>query len=148
MNKFMGWNLMQNKLPFLERHSDYTMSEFTRKKPLPAIPNGKVLGPGEATNAGVETDLGKNMESMDITDNTSIGSKKGKTSRLRGRLETAKQVDVNFSEETEGNALELDEEDYESLRALSSFMNIPALRLGIVKPTVSEHGDKAKDVDR
>ena len=107
----MGWNLIQNKLPFLERHSDYTMSEFTRKKPLPAIPNGKVLGPGEATNAGVETDLGKNMESMDITDNTSIGSKKGKASRLRGRLETAKQVDVNFSEETEGNALELDEED-------------------------------------
>ena len=124
------------------------MSEFTCKKPLPAIPNGKVPRPVEAPKSRVETELGTDMESMNINDKISMGAKKGKASRLRGRLETAKQVDVNFSEETEGNALELDEEDYESLKALSSFMNIPALRLGIVKPIVSEQANNTKDEEQ
>ena len=123
------------------------ISEFTVKKPLPAIPDGKVSGLGDKVSPAedLETQLQTKMEGVDIGGITNRELSKQKASRLRGRLETAKQVDVNFSEETEGNDLLLDEEEYESLKALSSFMNIPALRLGIVKPVVSETPGEAAE---
>ena len=76
------------------------------------------------------------------------GNTMKKASRLRGRLETAKQVDVNFSEdggEAGKNDLFLDNEEYESLKALGLFMNIPALRLGIVKPVLSTNNVDEND---
>ena len=69
-----------------------------------------------------------------------------KRNRLRGRIETAKQIDQNFDEKEKGsNDLLLDAEEFQALNALKSFLNIPALSLGLVNPV--EGVDDLNDID-
>ena len=69
-----------------------------------------------------------------------------KRNRLRGRIETAKQIDQNFDEKEKGsNDLLLDAEEFQALNALKSFLNIPALSLGLVNPV--EGADDLNDID-
>lgn len=69
-----------------------------------------------------------------------------KRNRLRGRIETAKQIDHNFDEKEKGsNDLLLDAEEFQALNALKSFLNIPALSLGLVNPV--EGADDLNDID-
>ena len=58
-----------------------------------------------------------------------------KTNRLRGRIENAKQIDQNFDQKESGsNNLMLDTDEFKALSALKSFLNIPAISLGLVNP--------------
>jgi len=134
------------------------MTEFSSKAPLAPIPrkagttDGSVLGSivsaaeplQQKVAAGLN--LQTQMEACIVSSSADVkdGKQPEKSSRLRGRLEFAKEVDTNFSDETEENDLFLDEEEYESLKALGSFMSIPALRLGVVKPHLSDGGSSHK----
>jgi len=134
------------------------MTEFSSKVPLAPIPRkptteDSVLGSNVSAAEPLQQkvaaglNLQAQMEACAVSSSADVkdGENTGKSSRLRGRLEFAKEVDTNFSDETEENDLFLDEEEYESLKALGSFMSIPALRLGIVKPQKSDGGLIHKD---
>ena len=69
-----------------------------------------------------------------------------KANRLRGRIENAKQIDQNFDQKERGsNNLMLDTDRFKALSALKSFLNIPAISLGLVNP-VEE--DSVVDADK
>ena len=135
------------------------MTEFSSKVPLAPIPRKPVTTEDSVLGSDVSAaeplrqkvaaglNLQTQMEACAVSSSIDVkgGENPGKSSRLRGRLEFAKEVDTNFSDETEENDLFLDEEEYESLKALGSFMSIPAVRLGIVKPQKSDGGLIHKD---
>ena len=123
----------------------------------------KILKPIEAKNSDsppfgsdalLQSAPGVSMRSADGTLNTRTGAtgkdkvlgvplvketyrsqKSLKTNRLRGRIETAKQIDQNFDQKESGsNNLMLDTDEFKALSALKSFLNIPAISLGLVNP--------------
>jgi hypothetical protein len=67
------------------------------------------------------------------------------SNRLRGRIENAKQIDKNFDQTGKGtHDLLVDAEEFKALNALNSFLNIPALSLGLVNPVKNNDEDVGK----
>ena len=89
---------------------------------------------GTKTGAS-EKDSGRMAQAGPIVKEKHNSETRTTSNRLRGRIETAKQIDQNFDQkETGSNDLMLGTDEFKALGALKSFLNIPAISLGLVNP--------------
>ena len=95
----------------------------------------------EKDNSNVDKNLA-NRSSVEVG-SMSVTAKS--SNRLRGRIENAKQIDQNFDEKGKGtHDLLVNAEEFKALNALKSFLNIPALSLGLVNPVKDNDEDVGK----
>lgn len=123
-------------------------SPFSFDPLLQSTPGFGVLN-GDGTigtkTGAAEKDSGGMAQAGPLAEEKHHSKTRIKSNRLRGRIETAKQIDQNFDQkETGSNDLMLGTDEFKALGALKSFLNIPAISLGLVNPVEEDVVDTDK----